>query len=65
MWMPGAAFKRQAYEWRQSVEAMANRPFDMVKQRMVCSGRDFKHQATHHFVMNLRYRLRALLSPAS
>ncbi|KAI0094761.1 cytochrome P450 [Irpex rosettiformis] len=33
-WLPGASFKRQALEWRQSVRAMLNRPFKMVQQHM-------------------------------
>lgn len=34
-WFPGAYFKKQAQEWRVSVSEMVNRPFEMVKQKMV------------------------------
>ncbi|KAI0691331.1 cytochrome P450 [Cytidiella melzeri] len=33
-WAPGAHFKRQALKWRQTVRAMLNQPFDMVKKRI-------------------------------
>ncbi|KAL0580370.1 hypothetical protein V5O48_001615 [Marasmius crinis-equi] len=34
-WFPGAAFRRQAKKWRESTDEMVNRPFEVVKQRMV------------------------------
>lgn len=34
-WFPGAGFKRKAYEWRKLSQAMLERPFDMVKERVV------------------------------
>ena len=34
-WFPGALFKRQAKEWRKLSEAMLQKPFEMVKQKMV------------------------------
>ncbi|KAJ3559769.1 hypothetical protein NM688_g146 [Phlebia brevispora] len=34
MWMPGAGFKKQAWEWKQASQAMLNMPFKMVKERM-------------------------------
>ncbi|KAH9937078.1 cytochrome P450 [Fomitopsis serialis] len=41
-WMPGAAFKRKALEWRKLNRAMLNEPYEMVKERTVspaaCSG---------------------------
>ena len=33
-WFPGAGFKRKAFEWRKLSQAMLERPFEMVKQRM-------------------------------
>ncbi|TFY71482.1 hypothetical protein EVG20_g1513 [Dentipellis fragilis] len=33
-WMPGATFKQQAREWRKSTQAMINRPFEEVQQRI-------------------------------
>ncbi|KAH9837137.1 cytochrome P450 [Rhodofomes roseus] len=32
-WMPGAAFKRKALEWRRLNRAMLNEPYAMVKER--------------------------------
>ena len=34
-WFPGANFKVQAKEWRNDSTAMLEKPFEMVKQRMV------------------------------
>jgi len=34
-WLPGASFKRLASQWRALTLEMLNRPFDMVKQKMV------------------------------
>lgn len=36
-WLPGAKFKRDAKEWRQITSDMINKPFDVVKAKMVCS----------------------------
>ncbi|KAI0076583.1 cytochrome P450 [Panus rudis PR-1116 ss-1] len=34
-WFPGASFKRRANAWRPYVKAMADKPFEHVKDRMV------------------------------
>jgi hypothetical protein len=34
-WFPGANFKRTATRWRRTVRDMLDRPFNMVKERMV------------------------------
>ena len=34
-WMPGASFKRKAFEWRQLNRAMLDEPYQMVKDRTV------------------------------
>ena len=34
-WFPGAEFKNQAKEWRKDSTAMLEKPFKMVKRRMV------------------------------
>lgn len=34
-WLPGAGFKKQAYEWRKSITAMVEVPFNAVKQAIV------------------------------
>ncbi|THV04845.1 cytochrome P450 [Dendrothele bispora CBS 962.96] len=33
-WLPGASFKRLAFQWRKLTLEMLNRPFDLVKQKM-------------------------------
>lgn len=35
IWFPGAAFKRQAMEWRRSTTAMVEVPFKAVKKAIV------------------------------
>lgn len=34
-WMPGASFKRKARKWRLQSQALLERPFEIVKQKMV------------------------------
>lgn len=34
-WMPGASFKRKARKWRLQSQALRERPFEIVKQKMV------------------------------
>lgn len=34
-WFPGAGFKRKAAEWRAKMEEFVDRPYEIVKERMV------------------------------
>jgi hypothetical protein len=34
-WLPGAEFKRKGKEWAESVQAMVDAPFNLVKRQMV------------------------------
>ena len=38
-WFPGAEFKRNAIVWKAKMEEFVNKPYEEVKQRMVCSFR--------------------------
>lgn len=33
-WVPGAAFKRKAQEWKKNLENVANKPYAFVRQQM-------------------------------
>lgn len=35
-WFPGAEFKTQARIWREGVMDMIDKPWEVVKERMVC-----------------------------
>jgi len=35
-WMPGAKFKQQAIEWKQTIETYFSTPFGMVKRMKAC-----------------------------
>jgi hypothetical protein len=43
MWFPGAGFKRKAIEWRAKIEEFVDKPYDLVKQRMVSIPSICKH----------------------
>ena len=58
-WMPGAAFKRKALEWRKLNRAMLNEPYEMVKERTVSPAACVSGCA-HHDMQGSRYR-RAVL----
>ena len=47
--MPGAAFKRKAFEWRKLSFAMVNQPFDMVRRKLVCINYDPMRIQIHNF----------------
>jgi hypothetical protein len=34
-WIPGTAWKKKAVHYRATLQAMLNRPYDMVKEQMV------------------------------
>ncbi|KAG9317635.1 cytochrome P450 [Chiua virens] len=46
-WFPGAGFKRQAKEWRATLDEMVNQPYQFVKDQMVAG------VAPESFVSNL------------
>lgn len=35
LWFPGAGFKRKAIQWKAKMEEFVDRPYELVKQRMV------------------------------
>lgn len=37
-WLPGTQFRRDAHAWRKSVMELRNKPFEVLKDRMVSSG---------------------------
>lgn len=40
LWFPGAGFRRKAIQWKAKMEEFTNKPFELVKARMV------QHSAT-------------------
>lgn len=35
LWFPGAGFRRKAIQWKAKMEEFTNKPFELVKARMV------------------------------
>ena len=35
LWFPGAGFKRKAMVWKAKMEEFVDRPYELVKERMV------------------------------
>lgn len=48
MWFPGAEFKRNAIVWKAKMEEFVNKPYEEVKQRMVCPPRMLMDTTSSH-----------------
>ena len=62
MWFPGAGFKRKAMQWRAKMEEFVDKPYELVKERMVSGFHCFRATAVE---LTRDYRGKALWFPAS